>query len=249
MPKSPTLYHYFSSSSIAKIQPKPAQAKKSQDNIYEAALKRKRSNDPDEPGMRPLASNSGQNSDNGEIMKLKLEIEELRAKIEKYKKTHNQMMKMLHDYRLQVLRLEKSRTQPENSTGKIVPISLLDDEISEAQKREYFTESELGQLNSFANRKVHDREFCRKLFEYLYRGKLNELFTRTLSASSSKGKQPITPTKLEIITKMMVTRGKSAVDEIERLERTSLKYIKPIVSDALGAVKKKFAIQATTEND
>lgn len=247
--KSPSLYNYFSRSS--KAESSPAQPKKSTsttDNIYEAALKRKCANVSDESGMRPPATNNVENSDSVEFKKLKLEIVESRAKIDKYKKTQNQMLKMLHDYRLKVLRLEKSQTQPENSPKKFVPIPLLDDEISEVQKREYFTDSELVQLNSIPNRKVNDREFCRKLFEFLYRGNLNVLSTRTLTPNPSKGKQCITPKKVEILTKMMVTRGKSANDEIEILERITPNYIKRILSDALGAVKRKHAVAEPSNN-
>lgn len=139
--------------------------------------------------------------------------------------------------------MENSRQRQENQSD-IVPLNVSsEDKIIENQKVEFFSDQELVQLNSIKKHKSNDRAYGRKLFEYLYRDNLNELHQRTLSASSNRGKQPITAKKREILIKMMTVRGNnSAMDEIEQLERTSQTYIRSILSDALGAVKKRYAL-------
>lgn len=226
-----TILQYFSSS------PRPQLVQinvRRKENIYETALKRKLLNDLE---VAPPPSKVPDERD--EIIKQqKLEIEELRVNTTKYKKTQNEMIKMIHHYHGRILRLEKTR--PQSKPSPVLSYTF-DVEITEEEKREHFSESEIIQLNSFSARKSSDRAYCRKLFEFLYRNSLSSIYTRTLSSNSKTGKVPITPHKLEIMKKMMLVRGKKCKDEIEKLERTTHTYISGILSDALCSVKRMHA--------
>lgn len=228
--------------------PAPPQAHSNRkENIYEAAMKRKFSNVSVEAPVNRrtlLPPNSMcmiEDNKDQIIKRQKLEIEELQAKQAKFKKTQTEMLKMLHDYRLRLLRTEKSSAQITKQLQPAALDLLFEDEITEEQMREFFADSELVQLNSISKLKSSDRAYARKLFECLYRDDLESLYTRTLSSKSKSGKTPITPKKMQVIKKMMVDRYSRSDDEVDKLERTAPVYGSMVLSDALFAVKNKHA--------
>lgn len=137
--------------------------------------------------------------------------------------------------------MEQPQAHPKKqSTSKLsLPF---DNEFTEQQQKEYFSDRELVELNSINKLKSNDRAYGRKLFECLYRGNLSTLHTRTLSATSKTGKQPITPKKLNLLKNMMTILGKKSNDQIDQLERTAPAYMGGILSDALYAVKNMHTI-------
>lgn len=241
--QSNTIDNYYS-----KIpRPAPSQMHSNRkENIYEVAMKRKFLNvSVGAPGNRRTLSppNSMSRDNKDEIIKRqKLEIEELQVKQTKFKKTQTEMLKMLHDYRLRLLRKEKSSAQNTKILQPAALNMLSEDEITEEQMREFFTDSDLVQLNSISKLKSSDRAYARKLFECLYRDDLDSLYTRTLSSKSKSGKTPITPKKMQVIKKMMLDRYSRSDDEIDKLERTAPVYGSVVLSDALFAVRNKYAL-------
>lgn len=219
---------------------------KSEENIYQRALKRKTADDCDQVRQKQRFSPSPSISTDArdEIIKRQhLEIQQWREKHDKFKKTQNEMLKLLHFYRLRLHRFEKASGKvniPTESAALNLPS---DDEITEEQKAQYFSEWELTQLNSINKRKSEDRAYARKLFEFLYRDNLSALHKRTLSSTSKTGKQPITPSKLEIMKQMMDSRCKKSDDMVYLYQRITPKYITAILSDALYTVKNKHALK------
>lgn len=238
MQKPNTIENYFSKDECSR----PKQIKViNKENIYQTALKRKIAIESEKvcENLIILTPRSKCSDERDEIIKRQnLQIEELQAKNVKFKKTQTEMLKMLHNYRLQILRFEKGV----QSMKQTKPAALsFNDEITEYEQREHFSDSDLVALNSVAARKSSDRAYGRKLFEFLYRDNLVDL-PRTLSSSSRIGKQPITPKKLEIMKKMLSARGKKCTDEVEQIERIASTYINGILSDALYAVKNSYVV-------
>lgn len=147
--------------------PAPPQAHSNRkENIYEAAMKRKFSNVSVEAPVNRrtlLPPNSMcmiEDNKDQIIKRQKLEIEELQAKQAKFKKTQTEMLKMLHDYRLRLLRTEKSSAQITKQLQPAALDLLFEDEITEEQMREFFADSELVQLNSISKLKSNTHESC-----------------------------------------------------------------------------------------
>lgn len=242
-----TIHNYYKSDAASRKNQLQAP---SEINIYKNALKRKYSNHMEqmhENETISLVPLRGDDEKDETIKRQNLEIKQLQEQCRKFESTQSRTLSILHQYRSKLLRMENSRERKEKLSD-IAPLNVLsEDKITEDQKVEFFSDQELVQLNSIKKHKSNDRAYGRKVFEYLYRDNLSELNQRTLSASSKMGKQPITPKKRDLLIKMMTVRGKnSANDEIEQLERTKPTYIRSIISDALGAVKKKYAF---TPND
>lgn len=142
-----------------------------EESIYKNALKRK------------YAQNTEQTHDNETILFLParahdekdeiinrqcLEINQLQEKCRKLESTQSRSLKIIHQYRHKLLRMENSRAQKENYSD-IAPLQLPpEDEITKNQT-EFFSEQELVQLNSINKYKRNDRAYGRQLLEFLYR--------------------------------------------------------------------------------
>lgn len=102
---------------------------------------------------------------------------------------------------------------------------------------QFFTPSDLKELNSIVVLKGGDRAFIRKCLETLYRDDLTQLRNRSLGNSSVVTKKPITPAKISAIHTLMINRLKTVEVGAEKANRMNLKYIRSLISESLYRVK------------